>query len=160
GSGGRVVAALVGAPLRERAMAEELLTARGARRVPRRVLNADPTARLAYLRGCRDAEARVTGAPPDRFAWFETDSPALAAGLWWLASTTLDEPRRLALSHERNREGWRIVFGEATPDRGVIERVSMPEHRGWLFDFETASGTFHAGVGDGWIHNSPRRGLE
>jgi GDPmannose 4,6-dehydratase len=31
-------------------------------------------------------------------------------------------------------------------------------HEGWLFDLATESGTFHAGIGDGWIHNSPRRG--
>jgi GDPmannose 4,6-dehydratase len=29
-----------------------------------------------------------------------------------------------------------------------------------LFDLATTTGTFHAGVGQGWIHNSPRRGLE
>ena len=34
------------------------------------------------------------------------------------------------------------------------------EYKGWLFDLETESSRFHAGVGDGWVHNSPRRGLE
>jgi GDPmannose 4,6-dehydratase len=32
--------------------------------------------------------------------------------------------------------------------------------KGWLFDLATESGTFHAGIGKGWIHNSPRRGIE
>src|SRR5262249_30179818 len=32
--------------------------------------------------------------------------------------------------------------------------------KGWLFDLATTTGTFHAGIGKGWIHNSPRRGLE
>jgi GDPmannose 4,6-dehydratase len=41
-----------------------------------------------------------------------------------------------------------------------VTKLVHAEHRGWLFDLETESGTFHAGVGDGWIHNSPRRGLE
>ena len=39
-------------------------------------------------------------------------------------------------------------------------KVDPVDYRGWLFDLATTSGTFHAGVGQGWIHNSPRRGLE
>jgi GDPmannose 4,6-dehydratase len=33
-------------------------------------------------------------------------------------------------------------------------------YHGWLFDLATTTGTFHAGVGQGWVHNSPRRGRE
>src|SRR5262249_21371778 len=41
-----------------------------------------------------------------------------------------------------------------------VVKVQSLEHRGWLFDLATTTGTFHAGIGQGWIHNSPRRGLE
>lgn len=36
--------------------------------------------------------------------------------------------------------------------------IEIPEYSGWFFDLETTSGTFHAGVGQGVVHNSPRRG--
>jgi GDPmannose 4,6-dehydratase len=39
-----------------------------------------------------------------------------------------------------------------------VVKVTPRPYEGWLFDLATESGTFHAGVGDGWIHNSPRRG--
>ena len=34
----------------------------------------------------------------------------------------------------------------------------MKYYNGWFYDLETESGKFHAGIGKGRIHNSPRRG--
>ena len=39
-----------------------------------------------------------------------------------------------------------------------VVKAGPIEHQGWLFDLATETGTFHAGIGQGWIHNSPRRG--
>jgi len=36
--------------------------------------------------------------------------------------------------------------------------IDIPNYEGWFFDLETESGTFAAGVGQGVVHNSPRRG--
>lgn len=36
--------------------------------------------------------------------------------------------------------------------------IEIPNYSGWFFDLETSSGTFHAGIGQGVVHNSPRRG--
>jgi len=36
--------------------------------------------------------------------------------------------------------------------------IDIPDYSGWFFDLETSSGTFHAGIGQGVVHNSPRRG--
>jgi GDP-D-mannose dehydratase len=36
--------------------------------------------------------------------------------------------------------------------------IDIPNYDGWFFDLETSSGTFHAGIGQGVVHNSPRRG--
>jgi GDPmannose 4,6-dehydratase len=41
-----------------------------------------------------------------------------------------------------------------------VVKTEPVDYRGWLYDLATTTGTFHAGVGQGWIHNSPRRGLE
>ncbi|HLW37204.1 MAG TPA: GDP-mannose 4,6-dehydratase, partial [Candidatus Eremiobacteraceae bacterium] len=47
------------------------------------------------------------------------------------------------------------------PDLTEVKQVTpLPEFDGWLYDFTTTSGRFHAGVGECVIHNSPRRGLE
>ena len=37
--------------------------------------------------------------------------------------------------------------------------IEMSEYKGWFYDLETSSGTFHCGVGKCHVHNSPRRGL-
>ncbi len=151
---------LRGAPRFEATLADELLTPSGERRVPKRVLNGEPAVRLSYLRGCRDAVAAHQGAEDDRFRSIETSSQVLAAGIWWLARTTLDEKPRLRVTSEGTRETFRVAFDDPAEHESEIGRLGLSEHRGWLFDLETESGTFHAGVGDGWIHNSPRRGLE
>lgn len=36
--------------------------------------------------------------------------------------------------------------------------IDIPNYDGWFFDLETSSGTFHAGIGQGVVHNSERRG--
>jgi GDPmannose 4,6-dehydratase len=46
-------------------------------------------------------------------------------------------------------------------DLAEVKRVVPdPHYEGWLYDFTTTSGRFHAGVGECVIHNSPRRGRE
>lgn len=38
--------------------------------------------------------------------------------------------------------------------------IDIPNYEGWFFDLATSSGTFHAGVGQAVVHNSPLRGEE
>ncbi|MHA2279424.1 MAG: GDP-mannose 4,6-dehydratase [Promethearchaeota archaeon] len=40
----------------------------------------------------------------------------------------------------------------------VKKILTMPNYDGWFYDLETESGTFHCGIGQGIVHNSPRRG--
>jgi GDPmannose 4,6-dehydratase len=40
----------------------------------------------------------------------------------------------------------------------IKKMIDMKEYDGWFYDLETESGKFHAGIGLGRIHNSPRRG--
>jgi GDPmannose 4,6-dehydratase len=148
---------LMGAPQFEQKLAHEIHSHRGRRRVPRRVLNAEPAARLAYLRGCREAEE---GSGVERFAEITTESACLAAGLYWLCAVTIDERPRIKLNNVNSVDEYQLIFGDGTATGGALSRVVHNEYKGWLFDFETESETFHAGVGDAWVHNSPRRGLE
>lgn len=149
---------LMGMPKYEAAISHEMHTAHGARRVPRRILNAVPAARAAFLDGCREGNAQFKNGGGDEFV---TDSAALAAGLFWLAQVTLDGKPRLRHSGTPGSDQYRVTLHDPSDDpRTVISKVVHSEYKGWLFDFETESETFHAGVGDAWVHNSPRRGLE
>lgn len=44
------------------------------------------------------------------------------------------------------------------PNNEVKKIIDIPDYSGWFFDLATESGTFHAGIGNGLVHNSPRRG--
>jgi len=44
------------------------------------------------------------------------------------------------------------------PSNEVKKIIEIPDYDGWFYDLETESGTFHCGIGLGWVHNSPRRG--
>ncbi|MBI3817861.1 MAG: GDP-mannose 4,6-dehydratase [Planctomycetes bacterium] len=102
----------------------------------------------------------MSDAASERFEEFVTDSPTLAAALYWLAQVTTDEKMHLKVSAKSGHDQYFVLFGEAGMAPGNITKVVMTEYKGWLFDFETESESFHAGVGDAWVHNSPRRGLE
>lgn len=62
----------------------------------------------------------------------------------------------------------KIAHGYIPNDTHHLERcaaeikkiIDIPNYHGWFFDLTTDSGTFHAGVGKGVVHNSPRRGSE
>jgi len=43
-------------------------------------------------------------------------------------------------------------------DNEVKKIINIPDYNGWFFDLETESGTFHGGIGNGLLHNSPKRG--
>lgn len=44
-------------------------------------------------------------------------------------------------------------------ENNVVKKIiEMPEYEGWFYDITTESGTFHCGVGQGHVHNSPVRG--
>lgn len=43
-------------------------------------------------------------------------------------------------------------------DNEVKKIIEYYDYNGWFYDLETESGTFHCGIGQGVVHNSPRRG--
>lgn len=46
-----------------------------------------------------------------------------------------------------------------TKENNEIKKIiEMPHYEGWFFDLTTESGTFHCGIGQGHVHNSPLRG--
>ncbi len=149
---------------------DSIYTRSGDKRIPQRILNATQSARLAFLKGYNAGDGLKRAPINYEFKSFKTVSPALAAGLYWLVHTTLQQRAILCLEERDGKVYFQInlnspnVAGEKgqhlkRPFAEVVKSVPIP-YTDWLFDFATESGTFHAGVGQGWIHNSPRRGLE
>jgi GDPmannose 4,6-dehydratase len=161
---------LTGAPSYCEWLRSQLYTRRGYKRVPFRVLNTTPAARAAFLQGYNAGDGLAGGHGTYPFKSFKTNSPALAQGLWWLARTTLGQRTILCVEEREGKIYYQINLNSPEPggDRDAhlrrplneVVKISDRREAGWLFDFETASGTFHAGIGFGWIHNSPRRGKE
>ncbi|NJO06157.1 MAG: NAD-dependent epimerase/dehydratase family protein [Chloroflexaceae bacterium] len=161
---------LTGQPAYARYLWETLYTCEGHKRIPMRVLNSSEPVRLAFLRGFNAGDGLKSTPCTYEFQGFKTASPVLATGLYWLATITLQqrviicpEEREGRLYYELNLNSPNGVGQKGQHLRRPLEEVvkAQPiEYRGWLFDLATTSGTFHAGIGQGWIHNSPRRGLE
>ncbi len=146
----------------------EIYTRHGDKRIPKRILNADRTVRLAFLEGYHAGVGLKSTPCTYGFQGFKTASAVLAAGLYWLAHTTLDQRAILCLETRGDRTYYQLNLN--SPDvpgqkgahlRRPLDEVVKTEplaYDGWLFDLATTTGTFHAGIGQGWIHNSPRRG--
>ena len=67
----------------------EIYLTDGHKRVPKRILNAAPHLQEAFLAGYNLGDGLKAGHGIDPFKSFRTNSPTLAAGLVWLARTTL-----------------------------------------------------------------------
>ncbi len=159
---------LTGACSYGRYLHESLYSRSGHKRIPKRVLNACEEARVAFLQGYNAGDGLKSTPCTYEFQGFKTSSPVLAAGLYWMALTTLNQ-RAIICTEERDRHlYYQINLNSPNTEGNKGQHLKRPlaevvkaqpiEYEGWLFDLATTSGTFHAGVGQGWIHNSPRRG--
>ncbi len=144
-----------------------LYTRSGHKRVPKRILNAGHRERLAFLQGFNAGDGLKSTPCTYEFQGFKTASAPLAAGLYWLATHTLQQRIILCTEARADRLYYQLNLNSPNPSakgrhlqRPLSEVVKADpiEYSGWLFDLATTSGTFHAGIGQGWIHNSPRRG--
>jgi GDPmannose 4,6-dehydratase len=142
------------------------------KRVPKRVLNASPDLQEAFLDGYNRGDGLKAGHGIDPFKSFRTNSATLAAGLVWLARTTLG--RRVSVYLQPGAlgggESWLLNLSSGmTPGRkgahlrkpqDEVRKVERRPYRGWMCDLATDSERYAAGVGFVVTHNSPRRGLE
>lgn len=149
---------------------EMLYTRSGNKRVPMRVLNAPNQARLAFLKGFHVGDGLKAAHGTYEFKGFKTSSEVLAGGLYWLSLNTLNQRAIICVEDRDGRLYYQINLNSPSTvgEKGAhlrrpleeVVKADVVDYRGWLFDLATESGRFHAGVGQGWIHNSPRRGLE
>lgn len=137
------------------------------KKVPRRILNTDELIITSFLKGYNSCDGLKGGRQKTEFKSFTTNSSVLALGLWYLVDRALGlritlhpEFRKDYLyfhlninSNNKTRKGKHL-----RREISEVKAVKEYNYTGWLFDLETESGTFSAGVGLTWVHNSPRRG--
>ncbi len=155
-----------------RMLRSELYCADRHKRVPKRILNAAPHLQEAFLAAYNLGDGLRAGHGIDPFKAFCTTSPVLAAGLVWLARTTLG--RRVSIYRQGGALGGGDSYlinlspGLTVGNEGAhlrepqdeVRRVDEGTYRGWMCDLATETERFAAGVGLVVTHNSPRRGME
>ena len=158
---------LVGAPRATAWLREQLYTRTGLKQVPPLILNAAAAARDAFLEGYYAGDGLKRGNGES----VKTNSAVLAQGLYWLYA--LDGRRASVYAEQRaGRTYYQLNLPSAVRvgakgqqlrrDPAEVRKVVQAEVADdeWVFDLETQSGVFCAGVGAMVVHNSPRRGLE
>ena len=158
---------LVGAPSATAWLREQLYTRTGLKQVPPLILNAAAAARDAFLEGYYAGDGLKRGNGES----VKTNSAVLAQGLYWLYA--LDGRRASVYAEQRaGRTYYQLNLPSAVRvgakgqhlrrDPAEVRKVVQAEVADdeWVFDLETQSGVFCAGVGGMVVHNSPRRGLE
>ncbi len=141
----------------------------GNKRVPMSILNAQRSAKLAFLEGYNAGEGLQQGQGTYAFKNFKTKSPILAMGLCYLITATT---KQIIYLNTEVRDGRVYYSLNLNPDKedhaksgkpleipeGVVKKVQEVAYEGEVWDFETEDGTFHAGIGHCLVHNSgPRR---
>jgi GDPmannose 4,6-dehydratase len=146
---------------------DELYTKSGEKRVPQKILNSNKKIIEAYLRGYNYGDGLKAGNQNSELQGFTTNSYTLSAGLCFLLNIL--EYRFILCPEERgDKIYFKININVKNSKKGEhlkkslneITKISKLNYVGWLFDLETSSNTFSAGVGFSWVHNSERRGVE
>ena len=152
-----------------RYLRKEMYSERRYKRIPVRILNAEKEIILRFLSAYNKCDGLKAGGQKTEFKSFTTNSAILALALWYLVDNRLN----LRITFHPESRGKRIYYhlninSNDSTDKGKhlvkplseIKKLRRLDYTGWLFDLETESGTFSAGIGHTWIHNSPRRGPE
>jgi GDPmannose 4,6-dehydratase len=146
---------------------EQLYTPTAFKQVPPLVLNATGDVTEAFLRGYYAGDGLKRG----RGESIKTNSSVLAQGVCWLYALQ-GQDASVYIEQREGKAYYQLNLRSAMPvgmkgahlrkDPAQVRRVVaalVPDDE-WVFDIETASGVFAAGVGRLVVHNSPRRGLE
>jgi GDPmannose 4,6-dehydratase len=146
---------------------EQLYTSSAFKQVPPVVLNADCDVQRAYLNGYYAGDGLKKGNGES----IKTNSAVLAQGLC-LMYFNQRQPASVYVEQRGGRTYYQLNLRSAARvgakgqhllrSPTEVRRVTpatVPSDE-WVFDLETESGVFCAGVGRLVVHNSPRRGLE
>ncbi|MBC8077331.1 MAG: GDP-mannose 4,6-dehydratase [Chloroflexales bacterium] len=157
---------LSGSPTFAKWVRGQIYSSSGHKRVPQLVLNSASDLQNAFLAGYYAGDGLKAGNGDG----IKTNSPVLAQGLCWLYISrgrpcSVYVEQRGEYSYYQLNIGSDQVFGQKGQhlrrEPSEVRRVDVvPVSDAWVYDLETESGVFCAGVGRLIVHNSPRRGLE
>jgi GDPmannose 4,6-dehydratase len=146
---------------------EQLYTSTAHKQVPPVVLNADRDIQRAFLTGYYAGDGLKKGNGES----IKTNSAVLAQGLC-LMYFNQGQPASVYVEQREGRSYYQLNLRSAVRvgakgrhllrSPSEVRRIAtsaVPDDE-WVFDLETESGVFCAGVGRLVVHNSPRRGLE
>jgi GDPmannose 4,6-dehydratase len=146
---------------------EQLYTRTAFKQVPPVVLNADREIQRSFLSGYYAGDGLKKGNGDS----VKTNSAVLAQGLCLLYFNQ-GQPASVYIEQRADRVYYQLNLRSAARVGGKgqhllrspaevrkITGATVPDDE-WVFDLETQSGVFCAGVGRLIVHNSPRRGLE
>ena len=144
----------------------QLYTRTAHKQVPPLVLNADEECRYRFLNAYYWGDGLKKGKGDS----IKTNSAVLAQGLCWMYALN-GRPASVYVEQRAGRVYYQLNLPSAVRvgAKGAHLRKDPAEVRRvrpfvgddeWVFDLETDSGVFAAGVGRVVVHNSPRRGLE
>src|SRR6266568_3739491 len=135
-----------------RYLRESLYTRSRHKRVPKRILNAPPEARLAFLRGFNAGDGLKSTPCTYEFQGFKTSSAVLAAGLYWLTLTTLSQRAIICVEERQERLYYQINLNSPNVPGGMGQHLRRPleevvkaeaiKYGSWLYDLATTTGTF------------------
>ena len=158
---------LTGCPSVTPWLREQLYTRAGLKQVPPVILNAPNELQRSFLDGYYAGDGLKRGSGES----IKTNSPVLAQGLCWMYHVA-GQPASVYAEQRDGRTYYQLnlLSPVRVGAKGQHLRKSPAEVRRitpafvqedqWVFDLETESGMFCAGVGRLVISNSPRRGLE
>lgn len=149
-----------------RTVRKEIYTEKGLKKVPFRVLNATEEVIKSFVYGYNSCDGLKAGNQKTILKSFTTNSPVLALGLWYLVAQAFGLRITLHPEFRDDKVYFHLNVNSNNNSKGQhlkktleeVKKVFKLNYSGWLFDLETESGTFSAGIGLTWIHNSPRRG--
>jgi GDPmannose 4,6-dehydratase len=146
---------------------EQLYTSTAFKQVPPVVLNADRELQRAFLTGYYAGDGLKKGNGES----IKTNSAVLAQGLCLLYFNQ-GQPASVYVEQRAGRSYYQLNLRSAvrvgakgqhllrSPSEVRRVATSAVPNDEWVFDLETESGVFCAGVGRLVVHNYPRRGLE
>jgi GDPmannose 4,6-dehydratase len=158
---------LTGSPTAVAWLREQLYTPTAHKQVPPLILNSDLATHRAFLDGYYAGDGLKRGNGES----VKTNSPVLAQGVCWMYHLQ-GQPASVYAEHRGGKVYYQLNLRSAVrvgakgehlaKEPAEVRRVVPLEADDdeWVFDIETESDVFCAGIGRLVVHNSPRRGLE
>jgi GDP-mannose 4,6-dehydratase len=138
------------------------------KRIPSYILNGNYNIKINFLKGISFENHLNIDCPIYNFKNFKTNSQVIACGIIYLIKNTTNQQYNINVETKNISNSNKIFYNytielsnnlNSTKSLNTVKNIIKDyEYDGWFYDLETESGTFFCGIGQGLVHNSPRRG--